>query len=59
MPRKLRFPNRRVITLTELADTSLLKIAIKKETTPAEQAREYVEDGIKRDRHLVDRQPSE
>lgn len=55
MPRKLNYPIKRLIALTEYADSTLIKIAVHKETTPAEQARTYVEDGIRRDRKLVER----
>jgi hypothetical protein len=49
MPRPLRYEARRVVALTKVADGLLIKIAGKKQTVPAELARNYVEDGITRD----------
>jgi hypothetical protein len=53
MPRKLQYPARRVIALTEVADVDLMKLAHKRDTTPAELARYYVEEGIRRDRKAL------
>lgn len=54
MPRKVRYPARRMVRLTDTGDLLLIKISAIKETLPAELAREYVEAGIRRDRKLVE-----
>lgn len=54
MARPPRYQFRRMIRLTEYAERLLIRIAAKKETTPSEQARVYVEDGIRKDSKLVE-----
>lgn len=47
MPRQLRYPAQRTIRLTQEGDDRLIKIAVKKGVHPNEQARTYIEDGIR------------
>ncbi len=55
MPRRLRYPKNRMVALTDFADEALVKIAIKRETTVGGQARDYIEQGIKRDLKAIEK----